>query len=204
MLLALQWIGFAVRPLKPSELAVAVALSEIAKPAALRPEGGGGGESIDLPSDIRGMIRTDILGDLRDCMVPLIQVDNNRVSFIHASFGDFVRNSPALKSSARSSESEDATENDHDCHILTYYLEYLQHVGGPALAASPTPIIDRRSSSGVTSPSPIGYEYGLLTYATLYWPEHFLKTTLAKAARELVLRFFQGGEQVSNWASLYR
>jgi ankyrin repeat protein len=204
VLLALKWIAFAVRPLRPSELAVAVAISEISGPTAVVPQDGDGSH---LPSDIRDMTRTDIIGELRDCMAPLTQVDNNRVSFIHASLGDYARSSPDLKcSSARSDGPEKAAEDDHDCHILGHCLKYLQHVGRLALSLTPSLISENSGGSSDTSQPlvPTDHEYGLLTYATLHWPDHFLKTTSTKAARKLVLEFLEDDQQVSRWASLYR
>ncbi|KAK0618008.1 hypothetical protein B0T17DRAFT_320115 [Bombardia bombarda] len=129
VLIALRWIACAVRPLRPAELAVAVALSEISGLA----QRGDGGESKDM-SGIKDMIRRDILGDMRHCMAPLIKVENNRVCFIHPTFEDFLLTHKPIPGHSKTGKSKDK-ERDVDCQILEQCLQYLKHVGPLALSS---------------------------------------------------------------------
>jgi hypothetical protein len=78
---ALRWIVHAVRPLRPTELAAAVALDDI--------PGGHSWES-EVLDDLGDLIRRDIIGDLKHFMAPLIKVEDNRVYLIHDTFRVFL------------------------------------------------------------------------------------------------------------------
>ncbi|TRX93641.1 hypothetical protein FHL15_005613 [Xylaria flabelliformis] len=190
VLLALRWITYAARPMRPTELAVAVALGEVSGPSQQQHD-----SKINYVSEIHDLLRSDILGYLHGCMAPLIKVENNRVSFIHASFRDFLLTTELSLGSSDAGDSEDH-EKDEDCYILYECLQYLDHVGKLALKSM--------SNSNLQYPLRMDHEYGLLTYATLYWPEHFLKTKSHKTAREFVLKFLEDDERVRIWADLYQ
>ncbi|GAP87168.2 putative ankyrin repeat-containing domain protein [Rosellinia necatrix] len=194
-LITLQWITCAIRPMTPAELAVAVALSEISGQAQQ-----GGSDQGEYMSEIRDMIRRNIIGDLQDCMAPLVKVENNRVSFVDANFGNFLLANnlsfPCSESwKLEHNKNYEGNENDWDCHILDQCLEYLKHVGQLASAS-----INHSDSQYIL---PTDYEYCLLTYALLHWPGHFLKTKSHNAARGHVLEFLKDEKRVSTWSTLY-
>ncbi|GAW14609.1 hypothetical protein ANO14919_040120 [Xylariales sp. No.14919] len=190
VLLGLRWITYAARPIRPAELAVAVALGEMSKPTQQQHDG-----ERNYVSEIQDMLRSNILGDLYDCMAPLVKVENNRVSFIHATFRDHILTTkPCFTSSELGATG--GRKKDEDCHILYECLQYLEHVGELALASM--------SNSNSEYLFRMDHEYGLLAYATLYWPEHFLKSNSQKAAREFVLQFLKDDKRVGTWAALYQ
>ncbi|KAI1167463.1 hypothetical protein F5B18DRAFT_441376 [Nemania serpens] len=192
VLIALQWIACAARPMRPAELAVAVALSQIPGQARRYRD-----RDSKYMYEIHDMIRRDILADLRDCMAPFIQVENNRVSFIHVTFRDFLlTNKPSLYySESGESENDGNDGNDEDYHILNLSLEYLRQI-----EQSPSRSINDSDSQYFL---PADHEYALLAYATLHWPDHFLKTASREAAQEHVLQFLKDSKRVSSWAAWY-
>ncbi|PQE32903.1 Ankyrin repeat-containing domain protein [Rutstroemia sp. NJR-2017a WRK4] len=202
---ALRWIVHAVRPLRPSELAVAVALYDI--------PGGPPWESEDL-KDIGDLIRRDITGDLNHFMAPLIKVENNRIYLTHDTFRDFLMNSftqtvsqkeyPKVAQKYDSTQAGDARDQraqlnsipDEHYRLLFHCLEYLRSFG----QHGSTLII---CNEGTQSSLPIDQELALLSYASLHWPQHVLETSSKSAANELVLRFLQDHKRIEIWANLF-
>ncbi|KAH8802522.1 putative ankyrin repeat-containing protein [Xylogone sp. PMI_703] len=200
---ALCWIAHAVRPLRPTELAVAVALDDIPK--------GPPWESGAL-EDISDLIRRDIVRDLRHFMAPLIEVEDNRIYLIHDTFRVFLQNifaqtqteNPTSAHTDCLTQTEAAqhelaqhnSASDEHFRILLHCLEYLKSFG---LRGSASFIC----KDGTSSPLPTDQELSLLSYASLHWPRHFLQTTSRTAAYEFVLQFLQDDKRVEIWANLY-
>lgn len=203
---ALRWIVHAVRPLRPSELAVAVALNSIPRGHPWKKE------ALDELDDL---IREDIVGDLNHFMAPLVKVENNRVYLIHDTYRDFLLNTFA-QSAPRTGDSshtskyngarheswqgestqDEAMSEDGHYEILLHCLEYLKSFGKQGLDYI-------KGQDGARCSRPIDEGFSLLSYASLYWPRHFLETASELAAHNYVLEFLRNDRGVEDWISLY-
>lgn len=202
---ALRWVAFAVRPLRPTELAVAVALDDIP---------GGYPWDTDFSSDdFSDLIRRDIIGDLKQHMVPLLKVEDNRVYFIHDTFRaylletDFAPNLPQTHQKVTLPSEEGPTRDglrqdyscppgDGHCSLLFCCLEYLKSYGEQG-AESFT------CEDGILSSFPADWDLGLLSYASLQWPRHFRETTTKSEAQSYLLEVLQDRKRVKIWKNLH-
>jgi ankyrin repeat protein len=182
---ALEWIIHAVRPLKPTELAVAVALQEHSESHA------GVGIARDL-TDLGDKIRVDIIGHLRHSMPLFIKVVDNRLYLIHHTFRAFL-----LESTHDHYHHHISTGDEHHC-MFSRCLEYLKSVGQRASKS-----VDSQVDTCNQGFLPADREFGLLSYACLHWPEHFHRTNSKAAARDQLLQFLHNESQVKLWANLY-
>jgi ankyrin len=168
---AITWIVHAVRPLKTTELAVAIALEESGKADTWRDN-----------------IPWSIMDDLEECIGPLFQVVTSRVYPIHWTFREYLA----------SGSSAHVMPADVHYPILVQCLRYLASVGRRAHA------LMTQGSGPKRQFIPRDQEYGLLTYTSIHWPEHFLRTDAKPAARDLVLQFLQDEANIKAWEWLYR
>lgn len=102
---ALRWIVHAVRPLKQSELAVAVALEELNDAASL--------------TSLKDNVSSDIIKDLNQAIGSLIKVVDDQVYPIHRSFRNLL---------ARRDKEKPLSPTSHSA-ILSRCLDYLELVG---------------------------------------------------------------------------
>ncbi|KID84473.1 Ankyrin repeat-containing domain protein [Metarhizium guizhouense ARSEF 977] len=209
---ALRWVAFAVRPLRPTELAVAVALDEIP---------GGYPWTTDFSSDdFSDLIRRDIIGDLKQHMVPLLKVEDDRVYFIHDTFRaylvetGFASSLPQTESDTLSQKEEEEEEDEEEeprrdslgqdgcplgdshCSLLFYCLEYVRGFGKRGAESF-------ICEDGILTSFPADWDLGLLSYASLQWPRHFRQTTTKSEAQSYLLQFLQDGEGVKTWQNLH-
>jgi ankyrin len=200
----LRWIVYAVRPFRPNELALAVAIEDAA--AGLPPW------KADVLDDLGDLIHQDIIGDLRHFMVPLVKIEDNRVYLIHDTFRVFLVNEFAKTAKAEDSKStpnldsiqEELADDqfahvkpvsvDEHYHILFHCLEYLQNVG-------------RRCSTSIGNGTQWSLstdgDFGLISYASLHWPYHFKETCCRITAHDYVLKFLKDDKTVEIWTNFY-
>lgn len=189
---ALRWIVYAVRPLRPIELAVATTLGDI----SARPPWGS--EVLDGLGDL---IRGDIIGDLAYAMAPFINIVDNRVYLIHDTFRVFLLDTFANTLESHEDPKDERTQDESmsgDGHyrVLFHCLEYLKSFGQHNAASIPS------NDDSTQHSLPTDPEFGLLTYASLYWPQHFLKTTTKSKARGHVLEFLDDNRGVLGWTNI--
>ncbi|RYP42216.1 hypothetical protein DL767_000380 [Monosporascus sp. MG133] len=203
---ALRWIAHAVRPLRPTELAVAVALDDIPGSHSWKSE---------VLDELGDLIRRDIIGDLKQFMAPLIKIEDNRVYLIHDTFrifllDTFAQTAPQTEdptSAPKDDSTQDESAQDEPAQhesisgdeqhgILIHCLEYLKSFGQHGSASI-------LCKDGTRCSLPTDPEFGLLSYASLHWPQHFRKTNSKSAARDYVLQFLQDDKMVESWTNLY-
>ncbi|RYP64180.1 hypothetical protein DL771_008871 [Monosporascus sp. 5C6A] len=208
---ALRWIAHAVRPLRPTELAVAVALGDIPGSYPWKSE---------VLKDLGDLIRRDIIGNLKHFMAPLIKVEDNRVYLVHDTFriflldtftqtapqtadptstpkDDSTQDESAQDEPAQNEPAQDESMSGDGQHgILLRCLEYLKRFGQHGSASI-------MCKDGTQCSLPTHPEFGLLSYASLHWPQHFRETTSKSAAHDYVLQFLQDDKRVESWTNLY-
>ncbi|RMJ19326.1 hypothetical protein CDV36_000971 [Fusarium kuroshium] len=169
---ALQWIVHAVRPLKTTEIAVAVAVKEF-----VADEGDG---------DLNDLIPWDITDDLRRSVGPLVRVLGNRIYPVHASLRTFLTEGRYAHK----------VPPDGHYHILMQCIDYLNIVIQRARNSMST-------RDGLEAFIPADRELGLLSYACVYWPEHFRRAMAGPMKVDRVAGFLDDDAKVQAWSWFY-
>ncbi|XXH01293.1 hypothetical protein Hte_007649 [Hypoxylon texense] len=182
---ALRWITYAVRPLRPTELVLAVALDGMSRGHSWKYE------ELDTFDDL---IRGDITRGLQDFMGPLIKIEDNCVYLIHDTFRDFLLDTffqtTWQRENYTSAPESKPTQNEGilvDQHSIFFFhcLEYLKSFCHRGYEHT-------------------DLEFSLLGYASVHWPEHFRRTASKSLARNYVWQFLQDEKSVESWLNLYR
>ncbi|PNP54418.1 hypothetical protein FNYG_15628 [Fusarium nygamai] len=190
----LRWIARAVRPLSQHELSVAGAISQASGTGRHR-------ETSDKQDQIEDMIHLEVAETLQSCMAPLIKFQDSHAYFVHGTFREFfIEHGAQCGADNHFAQMEEGDEafvpEDDDCWILRQCFEYLSKVGKRAMT-----LIQSHDRHYISS---LHREYGLLSYATLYWPQHFQQSRTKEASKEQVLNFFRDKEQLATWIALYK
>ena len=165
---ALTWIIHAVRPLKLSEVAVAVALDQ---------------NTISLES-LRNNIPWDFAEDLNQVIGSLVRIVDDRCY-------------PIYRTLRRVYSHLYASNQDAHFSILSKCLKHLEYVAQD----NQQPLAQLSDDGWQTLLSET--EYSLLTYATLYWPQHYKRTFIESAAADRASEFIRSESNFQTWSKIY-
>ena len=171
---ALRWIVHSVRPLKPTGLAVAVAMEMFT-------------DNENTAVKLSDFLSWDIIRDLQSCLGLLLGVNQGRVYLIHQSFRAFL---------AKGVLTGKGETPDAHLSMLMLCIRYLERTVPNALDLIHT----RGEFKGTIPPN---HNFGLLSYACTCWPEHFQLTLKKPLACAHVLSFLSTEATIKAWAELY-
>jgi ankyrin repeat protein len=179
---ALTWLVCAARPLRISEMAVAVALKDLDSKLDVAHRGHAAKAFKLLPK----IIPWDIWGDLSRVVGPLVKIVDDEIHPIHQSLRQFL--------SRKYASSHQAIHR----RILTKCLDYLEMAsqGCPYLKGQ----VDVDDSTWTSMSSEM--EYAFLSYAALYWPKHYERAKLESTDVDQIFEFLE--KNVQTWSRVYR
>jgi len=171
---ALSWVLYALRPLKPHELASALAIEKT------------------TGSCLESNVSLDINGDLRQTLGPLLTIRNSKFHFVHNSVRDYL-----YTRKKKNDKTSQKIEQRHE-YLFRCCLAYLS---AKLNEGDVMKVVYGKKIPMLATPERSGY--GIMSYVIQNWVGHYRKLGGSDAVHTIALQLLHDKPKMEKWNELY-